>query len=72
MKLAVIILLLLGTAFAENIYKNTKYAIISVSKSNWDTQVMAKRNLGHVVIAHYYKANDGTSKTFRDSFNEEA
>ena len=72
MKLAVIILLLLGATFAENIYKDTKYAIVTVSKSNWDSQVMAKRNIGHVVIAHFYKASDGKSKTFRDSFNEEA
>lgn len=67
-----VLLVLLASAHAENIYKDHRYAIVTVSRQNWDSQVSAKRNIGHVVIAHFYKADDGKSKTFRDTFNEEA
>jgi hypothetical protein len=67
-----VLALLLATASCENIYKDVKYAIVTVSAKNWDSQVMAKRNIGYAVIAHFYKAGDGKSKAFRETFNDEA
>lgn len=72
MKTAFILALLVIGASCENLYGNTKYSVVTVSAKNWDTQVNAKRNIGHVVIAHFYRADDGRSRSFRDVFDDEA
>jgi thiol-disulfide isomerase/thioredoxin len=72
MKSVFVLALLVLSASCENLYQNTKYSVVSVSSKNWDTQVMSKRNIGHVVIAHFYRADDGRSRSFRDVFDDEA
>lgn len=72
MKLVILAALLILTVSCGNIYKDNKSAVISVTKQNWDSQVMSKRNIGHTLIIHFYKSSDGKSLKFRNTFNEEA
>ena len=71
-KVLLFIALLVVAISAENIYKDMKYRVVTVSSKNWDSQVMSKRNIGYAVIVHFYKSSDGKSLAFRESFNEEA
>jgi thiol-disulfide isomerase/thioredoxin len=72
MKAVFVLALLVMGAACENLYQNTKYSVVTVSQKNWDSQVSAKRNIGQVVIVHFYRADDGRSRSFRDVFDEEA
>ena len=72
MKTAILIFLVLYAASCENIYKDTKYAVTTITKNNWDSQVNAKRNIGQTLIVHFYKSGDGRSYEFRNTFNDEA
>lgn len=72
MKTAIVLALLVLSVSCENLYQSTKYSVATVSSKNWDSQVTSKRNIGHVVIVHFYRADDGRSRSFRDVFDEEA
>lgn len=72
MKPAVLVALLVLAVACENLYKDNKSAVITVTRQNWDSQVMAKRNIGHTLIVHFYKSSDGKSPRFKNTFNEEA
>lgn len=72
MKALTLLIMLVATCACENLYSNTKFAVITVTSKNFESQVTAKRNIGHVVLAHFYKSNDGRSNMFRDEFNAEA
>lgn len=72
MKTLALLTLLVAAAACENLYQNNKFAVITVTAKNFESQVTAKRNIGHVVVAHFYKSGDGRSLMFRDQFNSEA
>lgn len=72
MKTIGLLLMLLTAVACNNLYKDTKYAVATVTANNFESQVTNKRNKGLVVIAHFYKTDDGRSNTYREEFNEEA